>query len=83
MDGPVLYHERQTMLKCGVHAVNNLLGRRAFVIADFERLAKELSPGSFWTFVGAGNYDVNVLGAALSQEGLVTRKTKKKKKKKN
>jgi hypothetical protein len=66
-----VYHERQRVLKCGVHAVNNLLGERAFEVADFERLAKELSPTSFWSLVGAGNYDVNVLECALKKRGLV------------
>lgn len=71
-DGSVLYHERQRFLKCGVHAVNNLLGRSAFQAADFELLAKEISPGSFWTLVGAGNYDVNVMECALKKNGLVS-----------
>ncbi len=73
---PVIYHERQRVLKCGVHAVNNLLGEKAFETADFEVMAKELSPGAFWTVIGAGNYDVNVLECALKKHGLVEGKEK-------
>jgi hypothetical protein len=66
-----MYHERQRVLKCGVHAVNNLLGEPAFSAADFETFSQLVSPESLWTRLGVGNYDVNVLEMALKQRGLV------------
>ena len=64
-----MYHEHQSLYKCGVHAVNNLLGESCFNGADFERFAEELTPGSWWNphkaVLGLGNYDVNVLEYAL------------------
>ncbi len=65
------YHERQTVLKCGVHAVNNLLGERVFCSADFDAFSRSVSPESMWTRLGVGNYDVNVLEVALKSRGLV------------
>ena len=40
-----LYFEPQSLLQCGVHAVNNLLGEAVFARGDFERFADELTPG--------------------------------------
>lgn len=66
MRGAGLYHERQSMLRCGVHAANNLLGEKAFCAADLDRMAAELDGESWWTRLGAGNYNVDVLEMALS-----------------
>ena len=68
-----LYFEPQSLLQCGVHAVNNLLGEAVFARGDFERFADELTPG-WWNphkaLFGVGNYDVNVLEYALLQRGV-------------
>ena len=68
----MLYHEHQSLYKCGVHAVNNLLGEPAFSAQDFERFATELTPGNWWNphkaVLGLGNYDVNVLEYALLKQ---------------
>jgi hypothetical protein len=61
-------------MHCAVHAVNNLLQRSEYQSADFDTIAKELSPSSwFWNNPHKswlGNYDANVLGVALTRVGL-------------
>jgi len=77
------YHERQRLRRCGLHAVNNLLQRRAYTAADFDRLASEIPRGvgdsgllSAWVpqyrsaLPGIGNYDASVLLVALARQGL-------------
>lgn len=80
-----LYHETQSWRRCAVHAANNVLQQRAFTVDDFERIANALytsssSNGSsngygyfrrnphrsFWRL---GDYDANVLIAALNERG--------------
>lgn len=67
---PALYHERQSLLRCAVHATNNLLQRPAYTPSDFNRICDELKSQtrmrhrSFW---GTGNYDVNVVELALAR----------------
>lgn len=69
-----LYHERQRLALCGVHAVNNLLQTPRYTKRDFDRVCLELSPSSFLnphrSVLGIGNYDVNVVMMLLQQEGL-------------
>ena len=40
------YHERQSLRRCAVHSVNNLLQRRAFTPRDFDKICYELAPNA-------------------------------------
>ena len=65
-----IYHERQRQMLCAVHALNNLFqDRNAYSKADLDAISYSLSPDSFVNphknVLGLGNYDVNVLMAAL------------------
>ena len=78
MDPPfVMYHERQSLMKCGIHCVNNLLGEHCYKTEDFEAIAEELCPRSWWNphkaIFGIGNYDVNVLQMSLKKKQLYTK----------
>ncbi|XP_063225799.1 josephin-like protein isoform X2 [Bacillus rossius redtenbacheri] len=59
---------------CALHALNNLFQERnAFSKADLDSICYSLSP-DVWinphkSFLGLGNYDVNVIMAALQQKG--------------
>jgi josephin len=69
-----LYHERQKLALCAVHAVNNLLQRPRFSKADFDHVCEELSDNR-WTnphrsILPIGNFDVNVVSLLLQQEFL-------------
>ena len=73
------YFERQSLMRCGAHALNNLLGGPRFSPAFLDGLAlraaaerPELSPAPFalslrWPVVG--NYDASVLTIALTAGG--------------
>ncbi|XP_069783083.1 josephin-2 isoform X2 [Narcine bancroftii] len=69
-----LYHERQRLELCAAHALNNILQRHAFGKEEMDSLCRRLSPDTFVnphrSLLGTGNYDVNVLMAALLTEGL-------------
>ena len=73
------YFETQSLLRCGAHALNNLLGARAFEPGELDALAVEAA--AFASGAGAGlpfalsmrtpvlgNYDVSVLEIALSRQ---------------
>ncbi|KAF0700630.1 Aste57867_8808 [Aphanomyces stellatus] len=71
-----VYHERQVYMRCGLHAVNNLLQRKAFETDDFAAIAQDLNAGNsftWWnphqTLLGIGNYSVDVLTVALAKHG--------------
>lgn len=72
-----LYHEKQSLQRCALHTLNNLFQRKEFQKADLDVIAYELSPGSFVcphkSMFGTGNYDVNVLMAALMTRHMVTK----------
>ena len=59
--------------RCALHAVNSLFQRKEFVRYDFDDIARSLSPGKLIcphkSVFGTGNYDVNVIMAALSSKG--------------
>ncbi|CAM9707812.1 unnamed protein product, partial [Heterosigma akashiwo] len=72
-----MYHEKQRLQHCGVHAVNNLLQEKAFSKQDFDSISRSLAP-SAWinphrSYLGTGNYDVNVLMMALQSKDLSSR----------
>ncbi|XP_066568611.1 josephin-2 [Amia ocellicauda] len=74
MDGAGLYHERQCWELCAVHALNNLLQRPQFSKQSADSICTDLSPQSVLnphrSVLGTGNYDVNVIMAALLSQGL-------------
>ncbi|NXP06525.1 JOS2 protein, partial [Thinocorus orbignyianus] len=69
-----LYHERQRLELCALHALNNLLQRPCFTRRAAEDICKRLAPDArlnpHRSLLGTGNYDVNVIMAALQGLGL-------------
>lgn len=73
-----IYHERQVKELCALHALNNLFQARAddgerFTKAQLDAICLQLSP-DVWinphrSLLGLGNYDVNVVMAALQTRG--------------
>ncbi|XP_014244097.1 josephin-like protein [Cimex lectularius] len=69
-----IYHEKQVKELCALHALNNLFqSRDAFSKADLDEICQSLSP-HVWinphkSLLGLGNYDVNVIMAALQRKG--------------
>jgi hypothetical protein len=68
-----VYFERQSLSRCAVHTLNNLLQYRAFTPAALDALCRELTPNAFInphkSLWGVGNYDVNVIMRALQTKG--------------
>ncbi|KAJ8749768.1 hypothetical protein K2173_012319 [Erythroxylum novogranatense] len=84
-DKPQIYHEKQKLQFCLLHALNNLFQRNdAFSKAGLDAIAQKLvadDPNNqSWTPLSivfkphhntfTGNYDINVLIAALEEKGL-------------
>lgn len=69
----LLYHERQVLSLCGVHAVNNLMQRKRYIKADFDAACLQLNASQWFnphrSFLQIGNYDVNVVIMLLQEEG--------------
>ncbi|XP_056681616.1 josephin-2 [Monodelphis domestica] len=69
-----VYHERQRLELCAVHALNNVLQQRLFNQEVADDICKRLAPDSrlnpHRSLLGTGNYDVNVIMAALQGLGL-------------
>ena len=67
-----LYFERQVLMRCGRHALNNMLGRAAFSSAELDEIAVSLAGNLTlvhrWPVLG--NYDINVILLALQKRGL-------------
>ncbi len=70
-----MYHERQRLQLCGLHAVNNLIGEEAFLKKDFDSFVENLAPGVFLnphkSIFMIGDYDVNVIMTALQTKNYV------------
>ncbi|TMW66847.1 hypothetical protein Poli38472_011963 [Pythium oligandrum] len=79
-----VYHEKQSLLRCGIHALNNLLQAPAVDTVVMDAACEELvamdptaTPSALTTWLwhphraplGLGNYDVNVLMLVLQQRG--------------
>ncbi|XP_077645946.1 josephin-2 [Lonchura striata] len=68
------YHERQRRQLCALHALNNLLQRPWLSQASADRICQRLAPRArpnpHRSPLGTGNYDVNVVMAALRSLGL-------------
>uniref|UniRef100_A0A8C8X553 Josephin-2 n=2 Tax=Panthera TaxID=9688 RepID=A0A8C8X553_PANLE len=73
---PSVYHERQRLELCAVHALNNVLQQQLFSQEAADEICKRLAPDSrlnpHRSLLGTGNYDVNVIMAALQGLGLAT-----------
>ncbi|KAI8318838.1 hypothetical protein GQ54DRAFT_336042 [Martensiomyces pterosporus] len=78
-DSPI-YHEKQSFWLCAKHSLNNVLQSEVYTQADLDRIAKylhEIHPeesgwlkfNSHKNFLGFGDYDVNVMIAALQEHG--------------
>ncbi|VDK73053.1 unnamed protein product [Litomosoides sigmodontis] len=70
-----LYHEKQRMQLCLLHTLNSLLQRSEFRKVDLDYIAENLH-NSRWlnrhrSLFGFGNYDINVLIAALKRKNLM------------
>nr|CAG4643605.1 EOG090X0HOM [Ilyocryptus agilis] len=73
-DCPKIYHEKQSRQLCALHTLNNLLQKPdAFTKAQLDELCLRLSPDTWInphrSFFGLGNYDINVIMAALQMAG--------------
>lgn len=72
---PRLYHQRQSLMLCAVHAINNVLQRDAVTKADLNKICLELAPdcspllNPHRNALGLGNFDANALIVALQQTG--------------
>nr|CAD7409946.1 unnamed protein product [Timema cristinae] len=70
----VIYHEKQVKEMCALHTLNNLFQEReAFNKYELDNICHSLSP-NVWinphkSLLGLGNYDVNVIMAALHRRG--------------
>ncbi|CEG35147.1 Uncharacterized conserved protein, contains Josephin domain [Plasmopara halstedii] len=81
-----IYHERQKLYRCGLHALNNALQDSVFTQREFEDACEKLAEMTdfdatnalAWIWnphrapLGLGNYDVNVLVFVLQQKGYRT-----------
>ncbi|XP_045437585.1 josephin-2 isoform X2 [Pipistrellus kuhlii] len=71
---PSVYHERQRLELCAIHALNNVLQQRLFSQEAADEICKRLAPdcrlNPHRSFLGTGNYDINVIMAALQGLGL-------------
>ncbi|KAL0179603.1 hypothetical protein M9458_025045, partial [Cirrhinus mrigala] len=72
---PVIYHEKQHRELCALHALNNVFQDGAAFSRDaLQDIYQRLSPSTLVTphkknMLGNGNYDVNVIMAALQTRG--------------
>lgn len=69
------YFERQSLSRCALHALNNLLQTAAFSVAALNAICEQLTPGKGWrnphkSMIGLGNWDVNVMMKALQTKGM-------------
>lgn len=72
---PAIYHEKQRRELCALHALNNVFQDGAAFSRDaLQEIYQRLSPSTLVTphkksMLGNGNYDVNVIMAALQTRG--------------
>lgn len=72
---PSIYHEKQRRELCALHALNNVFqDGTAFTREALQEIYQRLSPSTLMTphkksMLGNGNYDVNVIMAALQTRG--------------
>ncbi|XP_069038556.1 josephin-2 [Lepisosteus oculatus] len=69
-----IFHERQRLELCAIHALNNVLQEQVFTKETADEICKRLAPqcvvNPHRSLFGTGNYDVNVIMAALQSRGL-------------
>ncbi|KAJ8722955.1 hypothetical protein PYW07_004135 [Mythimna separata] len=69
-----IYHEKQVKELCALHALNNLFQTRGtYSKTELDAICSRLSP-NVWinphrSMLGLGNYDINVIMAALQKKG--------------
>eukprot|EP00177_Eucheuma_denticulatum_P005193 GFKZ01009459.1.p1 GENE.GFKZ01009459.1~~GFKZ01009459.1.p1 ORF type:complete len:200 (-),score=19.68 GFKZ01009459.1:106-669(-) len=76
-----VYHERQQLLRCGLHATNALLRGPIYTASTMDEIADQMAVERSWfrwshphrAIFGLGNYDVNVIMCALERRGLCAR----------
>lgn len=68
-----IYLEKQKLLFCAVHAVNNLFQAALYSKHDFDEIAKEFAPKAWLNphknWLGLGNYDANIVITAIERQG--------------
>lgn len=72
---PEVYHERQRRQLCALHVLNNLFQEKDFFTqAQLDDICTSLTPSRFMnphrSMLGLGNYDINVITAALQTRDL-------------
>ncbi|XP_056299606.1 josephin-2 [Pseudoliparis swirei] len=69
-----VFHEKQRLELCAIHALNNVLQERVFTKETADDICKRLAPqcvvNPHRSLLGTGNYDVNVIMAALQSREL-------------
>ncbi|VDK45046.1 unnamed protein product [Anisakis simplex] len=74
MEDVNIYHEKQRLQLCLLHTLNNLLQKEAFTKYDLDCIAESLHDSRWFnrhrSIFGTGDYDVNVLIAALETHHL-------------
>ncbi|XP_061146083.1 josephin-2 [Syngnathus typhle] len=69
-----VFHEKQRLELCAIHALNNVLQERVFTKETADEICKRLAPqcvvNPHRSVFGTGNYDVNVIMAALQSREL-------------
>uniref|UniRef100_A0A336K828 Josephin-2 n=1 Tax=Culicoides sonorensis TaxID=179676 RepID=A0A336K828_CULSO len=68
-----VYHERQSKELCAMHALNNLFQEKVFTKDYLDNICLNLAPDTNWlnphrSMLGLGNYDINVIMAALDSK---------------
>ncbi|KAK7066368.1 Josephin-1 [Halocaridina rubra] len=71
---PDIYHEKQIKELCALHSLNNLFqDGSAFAKSELDEICYALSPDNWFnphkSLLGTGNYDINVIMAALTTKG--------------
>ncbi|KAK8726890.1 hypothetical protein OTU49_010115 [Cherax quadricarinatus] len=71
---PDIYHEKQIKELCALHSLNNLFqDGGAFAKSELDSICYALSPDNWFnphkSLLGTGNYDINVIMAALVTKG--------------
>lgn len=69
-----IYHERQRLQMCAIHAINNLFQNSSVINKEaMNAICKDLSPDCWRnphkSLFGLGNYDINAIMAAVSTMG--------------
>ncbi|XP_003372282.1 josephin-2 [Trichinella spiralis] len=70
-----IYHEKQYLQRCALHALNNLFQAEIFTKKQLDDICLRLSPSYLLnphrSAFGLGNYDINVIETALQGVGCV------------